>query len=60
MSERRCWECDGRGWVPNGDIEDGMMTGRDTCPVCGGRGWVFEAEVMAEVTRLVTLPEASQ
>lgn len=37
-----------------------MMTGRDTCPVCGGRGWVFEAEVMAEVTRLVTLPEASQ
>lgn len=33
-----CRHCDGRGWLPNGDLDDGMMTGRETCAWCAGTG----------------------
>ena len=47
-----CWRCEGRGWVRNGEIEDGMMTGRDDCPACGGDGRVTEATLEAEIERM--------
>ena len=34
MSDLRCPVCMGRGWVLDGQPEDGMMTGRMDCPLC--------------------------
>lgn len=35
---RICPICEGRTWVYNGDLDDGMLTGRDDCPTCAGTG----------------------
>lgn len=53
---RVCFHCDGRGWIPNGDIEDGMMTGRAECPRCHGNRLVSADEVLREIQRLANMP----
>jgi DnaJ-class molecular chaperone len=54
-----CWVCIGRGWIRNGEIDDGMMTGRDSCPACRGTGHVTERELEAEVRRMREVAWAS-
>ena len=44
-----CWRCEGRGWIRNGEIEDGMVSGRDNCPACGGTCRVTEVTLEAEI-----------
>lgn len=48
----RCFRCEGRGWIYNGEPEDGMMSGRDTCPVCRGNCWVYLSTLENEIERM--------
>jgi DnaJ-class molecular chaperone len=53
---RECWTCEGAGWVSNGDIDDGMMTGRMTCYTCRGRRVVTEEQLLQRIEKLANLP----
>lgn len=47
-----CWLCGGKGYVPDGQAEDGMMTGRMQCPRCAGGGHVTPDDLEREVARM--------
>lgn len=49
----KCYRCQGRGWVPDGQIDDGRMTGRESCPICGGSGELSDADLVREVRRVL-------
>ncbi len=52
MTALVCWYCGGRGYVSDGQPEDGMMTGRMTCPKCDGLGHIDEDDINREITRM--------
>jgi DnaJ-class molecular chaperone len=52
---RTCWRCNGSGYIENGDLIDGMMTGYDECPTCRGLRVVTEDQVLDEIHRLSSL-----
>ncbi len=49
----QCFKCDGRGWVLDGGIEDGCLTGRETCPKCKGARLLSAEEILAEVRHIL-------
>lgn len=49
----QCFKCDGRGWVLDGGIEDGCLTGRETCPKCKGARLLSAEEVLAGVRHIL-------
>jgi len=51
---KRCWTCNGLKWVPDGQIDDGRMTGRRTCFTCKGSGKVSDAQMLDYIRRIVT------
>ena len=48
-----CWTCRGRTWMEDGDVQDGMMSGRTTCWTCLGTGSVTPDELNAAIARMI-------
>ncbi|MBI2035396.1 MAG: hypothetical protein HYT12_01790 [Candidatus Liptonbacteria bacterium] len=51
---RDCFHCNGRGWVLNGDTEDGRESGRDCCPACKGLRKVTAEQVLQEIANILS------
>lgn len=52
VARNRCPSCNGRGWVSDGQPEDGRMTGRKSCPTCKD-GFLADEAFLAYVARVM-------
>jgi DnaJ-class molecular chaperone len=60
--KRRCYQCEGRGWVVNWDVpqDERAGTGRDTCSVCGGSGKITNDVLVANILEMLIASEVGQ